>query len=323
MPSPVNPKSHHIDILAGGRLRPGAVVSARVVDDLGGGRYRLLWDGRSLKARSALRLKPGMLIRARVIEEGSSIRLRLIAQDLASTDRSAAGTPPSPSTLLDAALLRAGLPLPADVERTRLAALLGRTAKRDARTARLYAELLSKGADPAAGFLEALDALLFEDPRRDRRGRGGGGYRWPNPPSGEELAEALSKDDGEPDAVWDLLSRVPGRDGRWMFRRTTIRIGSDEAGVVWKIRDGAVPAVALTVHDAGRTLEFLLEGRSPVRMSVYADPVNAVGTDAWTEFRETLSLLNISVSDTISSISESDGFTADAGKTIRDLEGLS
>jgi hypothetical protein len=143
-----------IDIVAGEKLRPGDVISARVVSREGAGRFRLIWNGRSLLADSQLNLKTGMTIRARVEGSSGALMLRLIG-DAATAAAVSQGAPSGGSSLmslLSAAMLRAGLPLPGDAEAVRQAALLERTRGPRIRMARLYSELISKGADPTAGF---------------------------------------------------------------------------------------------------------------------------------------------------------------------------
>jgi hypothetical protein len=108
-----------------------------------------------------------------------------------------------------------------------------------------------------------------------------------------------------------------------MFRRLSRRLGDDDMHMTWKVRDKPVPALALTIRDGNRTFEFLLEGRKPTQMTVYAGHGTHVDDSAWAAFRHRLALMNVEVDDTISAISESDGFTAGAGETIRDLEGFS
>jgi len=302
-----------IDIVAGEKLRPGDVISARVVSREGAGRFRLIWNGRSLLAESQLNLKTGMTIRARVEGSSGALMLRLIgdAGTGAAVSQGAPSGGGSLMSLLSAAMLRAGLPLPGDAEAVRQAALLERTRGPRIRMARLYSELISKGADPTADFLEALEAVLS-----DSDSRGGGKHKrrqsgFYEPPAPEERSN-------EP--LLDLLGAVDGRDGRWVFAKSRKALGDREVDLTWKIRDGRVPALALTVRDGERVLEFLLEGLDEIRMAVYSDDETQIPIEIWKTFRERLALMNIHVDDTISPMNESDGFTPGAGDVIRHLE---
>ena len=86
--------------------------------------------------------------------------------------------------------------------------------------------------------------------------------------------------------------------------------------MVWKFRRGISPALALTVHDGSRTLEFLLEGLDHTRLTVFSDrPEQYRRESTWRRFRQRLALMNIEVDDTILPIEESDGFTPGTGET--------
>lgn len=302
-----------INIVAGDQLRPGDVISARVVSREGAGRFRLIWNGRSLLADSQINLKTGMIIQARVEGSSGALMLRLLgnAGNAAAASQGALSGGGSLFSLLSAAMLRAGLPLPGDAEAARRAALLERTRGSRIRMARLYSELVSKGADPTAGFLEELEAVLSSHDSRDGGKHKHRQSRSFEPPAREERVN-------EP--LLDLLGAVDGRDGRWVFAKSREALGDREFDLTWKIRDGRVPALALTVRDGERVFEFLLEGLDDVRLAVYSDDDDQVPVEIWRTFRERLALMNIRVDDTISPMNESDGFTPGAGEVIRTLE---
>ncbi len=181
--------------------------------------------------------------------------------------------------------------------------------------ARLYAELLSKGSDPTADFLESVDTAFSGEGRDHRSGS------WPQPPESEELKGELTEEGDDPDSLINLLNNVSGHRDNWMFRRLVRRLGEDEIRMVWKIRRGMDPALALTVYDGSHTFEFLMEGLDKTRLSVYVDDDTEIDEKLWNSFCESLALMNVKVDDTILSITKSDGFTPGTGEAVRDLEG--
>ena len=137
-------------------MRPGDIVSARVSDLLAGNRFRILLNGRTMTAESRLPLQKGQVIRARVEQAGSGTILRLIDSGGAPAgSQSAAGA--SARQILTAAFLKAALALPGDSDMQRMSTLLDRSRGHRLRLARLQADLSSRGADPSADFLEALE----------------------------------------------------------------------------------------------------------------------------------------------------------------------
>jgi len=298
-------------------MRSGELITVRIKDILPDGRVRLHWNGRILTARSHLNLKPGQLIRASVERTPRGVFLHVTKT--ASVRRSQA---PSfaRQTMLRAALFRAGLSSPDEGEVARKIALLSRTKGRTLRVSRTYAELLAKGADPTAGFLESLD-LLFSDHEGDTRQGGQQKHKdWLDMLNPELLAKQMMDDAGEEVPLWQLLNPRPGKTGQWVFARNSRQLGGENVRMVWKIRRGINPALALTVYDGDRTLEFLLEGLDRTRLSVHSDSIEKVDKTIWRKFRERLALMNIDVDATISSIDESDGFTPGIGELIHDLE---
>ncbi len=315
MPVPVSEKFHLININTGDKLRPGDVVSARIKAVLPNGRFRLYCNGRILTAKSSLAFQTGELIRGRIEQNDRGLYLHLLSGSSKSIRE-----PSSleiPKIMLFAALLRAGLPLSGDAETLRRTALLNRTRGSQRRVARLYAELLAKGSDPGAAFLESVDRMLSGGGGDER-----GSKKWPSTPGGEELQEELCGDtDDKSDRLLNLISNVPGKNDTWMFKRLIRRLGDEEVRMVWKIRRGLNPALALTVYDGKRTFEFLMEGLEQTHMSVYADDGTEIDEKRWEKFRETLALMNVDVDDTLLPISRSDGFTTGSDKVLQDLEG--
>lgn len=319
MPDPVSGNIQLINIIAGDKLRPGDLISARVQEILPDGRYKLLWNGKTLTAQSLVTLKPGQIIRARVEGKPGNLLLHLMGSKSETTVNNKLQI--SPRTLLTAALLRSGSPLPEEAETARRAALLSRTKGLRTRMARLYAELLSKGSDPTADFLESVDSVLSGD--RDQE-KGGGRQKqrgWPQAPDHEELKNDLLDEVEDSDPIINLLNSLPGDRERWLFSSIIRNLGEDDVHLTWKIRNGINPALALTVRDGERTFEFLMEGLNDTRMSVFVDDEMKIDSKLWKSFCKNLALMKIKVDDTILSIDESDGFTAGTGKTVRDLEG--
>ncbi|RKX76580.1 MAG: hypothetical protein DRP49_03155 [Spirochaetes bacterium] len=320
MPVPVSEKFHLININTGDRLRPGDVVSARIKAVLPNGRFRLYCNGRILTAKSSLTFRAGDLIRGRVEQTDRGLFLHLL------TGGSKGNRDPSslemPRIMLFAALMRAGLPFSGDAEAQRRVALLNRTRGSQRRVARLYAELLAKGSDPGAAFLESVDGMLSGG------GDGQGSKRWPSSPDSEELQGELCGDSAEDsetadksDTLLTLISNVPGKNDTWMFKRLIRQLGEGELRMVWKIRHGINPALALTVYDGERTFEFLMEGLEKTQMAVYAGDGVDIDEKKWNIFRETLALMNVDVDDTLLPIGRSDGFTPGSDKAQQDLEG--
>lgn len=317
MPDPISGNLQLINIIAGDKLRPGDLISARVQEILPDGRYKLLWNGKTLTAQSLVTLKHGQIIRARVEGRPGNLLLHLIRSKSETAVNNTLQI--SSRTLLTAALLRAGLALPQEAETARRAALLNRTRGTRTRMARLYAELLSKGSDPTADFLESVDSVLSGNHRRDggqKQHRG-----WPHPPEKEELKNDLVGDIEDIDPIINLLNNIPGKRDSWLFSSFVRNLGKDDVHLTWKIRNGLNPALALTVRDGSRSFEFLMEGLDTTRMSVFVDDGVEIDRKQWNSFRKNLALMKIQVDDTILSIDESDGFTAGTGKTVRDLEG--
>jgi len=320
MPDPVNGNFHLLNISSGDKLRPGDIVSARVKAVLPGGRFQLYCKGRLLTAKSSLAFHSGQIIRARVEQNGKELQLHLL--NSRSKLNQKIFQRESIESLLPAALLRAGLSLTGEGETRRRAALLSRTRGSRLRMTRLYAEILAKGADPGAAFLESLDSL-FSGGSGGRKSRS-----WQSLPDPAELREELCGDSSgenevsdEKDTLLNLLNAVPGKKNNWMFKRLTRTFADSDYRMVWKIRRGMDPALALTVYDGERTFEFLLEGLEKPHMTVYVDDDTQIEEKKWNSFRQTLALMNFAVDDTLLPISSSDGFTAGSEKVLEDLEG--
>jgi len=319
MPDPVNGNFHLLNITPGDELRPGDIVSARVSAVLPGGRFQLYCNGRLLTAKSSLSLHSGQILRARVERNGKELHLHLL--DGGSKSIHKIFQRESIERLLPAALLRAGLSLTGEGETRRRAALLNRTRGSRLRVTRLYAEMLAKGIDPGAAFLESLDSLLSGGGRNSRSRQ-----FLPDP---EELREELCGDTSgeneisdENDNLLNLLNDIPGKKDTWLFKRLNGAVADADFRMVWKIRRGMDPALALTVYDGERTFEFLIEGLEKPHMAVYVDENTEINEKKWVSFRKTLALMNFTVDDTLLSISSSDGFTAGSEKMLEDLEDL-
>jgi len=281
-------------------FRSGDLVTARVKSILPGGRYRLILNRHTVIARSNLVFEEGQRIRARFVRNSSGIYLHLLESKPGLMYRGFAGA--SAGTMLSAALIRAGLPLPGEIEGARRAALLERTRGARKKMARLYAELLAKGADPNAEFLEMLNRSFSEGGNK-RQGR------WSTPPGGSQLSDEFRNSDIDNDPLLNLLAYdCRGNDG-WSFIRLKKILGNREIRMMWKIRKGIDPALALTIQDGKRIFEFLMEGLEKTRMTVFSDSREEINLETWNSFRESLALLNIEVDDDILAPRDSDGFT--------------
>lgn len=310
MTEPIRFENQSINIIAGDKLRPGDVISARVTEILPGNRFRILWKGRPLTAESQLNLIKGQVIKARVEAGPFGTTLKLMAKGSETSGQSSLNPVSSPVTLspvqqLISAFLKASMPLPSEEQLQRLSRLLSRTKGSMPRLARLQADLISRGADPSADFLEALEELLSASGRR-KDSREGGSHQQRNLPDPDKLREMLENQ--KEDLLLKLINSEGGKPESWKFTRTTLK-NDDSINLSWKIRRGHRPAMSLTVHDGSRTFEFLLEGLNPGRMAVFSDNYDEIDSITWKTFRERLSLMNISVDDTLSSMDVSDGFT--------------
>ena len=321
MAEPLRVQTHSINIVAGDRMRPGDVLSVRVGQQLPGNRYRIHWNGQILTAETHLSLKEGSVLRARVEQGNTGLSLRLLQQDAGTTSplRTAvpsSGTdglpePLSPRESLVRAFLASSLSLPPESVMRRLSALLGRTRGLRERIARLQALLYARGAEPSADFLEYLDSVLSP---RDGRGdfRDGRGKRnWASPPDPESLRDEMRNlDDSGTDSggLFSLMNQASRKDRDWLFHSSCHLMDDEELNLVWKIRRGVDGGLALAVQDGDRRMEFLLDGRNPVRMAVYAGQNSGVTPGKWNEFRDRLSLMNIAVDDTLQPMEASDGF---------------
>jgi len=278
----------------------GDLVTARVKSILPNGRYRLILNRHTVIARSNLVFEEGQRIRARFVRGSRGIYLHLLESKPELVYRGF--TNASAGTMLSAALIRAGLPLPGEIEGARRAALLERTRGARKRMARLYAELLAKGADPNAKFLEMLNRSFSEGGNK-RQGR------WSTPPEGSQLSDELRNSDIDDDPLLNLLTYDSRKNGGWSFVRLKKFLGDREIRMMWKIRRGIDPALALTIQDGKRIFEFLMEGFNKIRMTVFSDSREEIKLGTWYSFRETLASLDIEVDDSILALSESDGFT--------------
>ena len=319
MPNPVNGNFHLINITTGEDMRSGDVIKARVKAVLPNGRFRLYCRGRMLTAKSSLKLFPGQVIRGEVEQKGSSFFLRLLDSS-GKPGKTLSGE--VPGKLLSAALLRAGLSLADETESMRRTALLKRTRGTKLRMARLYAELLAKGTDPSASFLETLDSIFSR--RKTRHNL----KRWIHPPTGDELKNELTDNSSSAtqrtansDILLNLLNSVPGKRENWLFRCLERELEEGNLRMVWKIRKGMKPALALSVYDGNRSFEFLMEGLEKMRLAVHTDEKTEIDEKLWESFRKRLSLINVEVGDTLLPISKSDGFTSGSDKVMQNLGG--
>lgn len=297
-------------------------MSVRVLDNLGGGLYTLSLKGRIFRASSDLNLKPDQVIRAAVERQQGIWKLKILPT---TASAQAELTAPralysDPRFLLFAALLRTGSGLPEEAEALQRIAFLARTKGPKPHMARLYAELLNRGINPSAAFLEHFEALVSG---RDSSGSGDSGQharqQWEEVPDPEALSEDIGTDKDQ-DPLLDLFSQVPDRRGHWTIRRFRRYLGKTPLDMVVKYRHFGKPALALTIHDSGRVLEFLMEDIDPIRLNVYADEHTKISQELWQEFQHRISRQNVSVSSKIHATMHSDGFTAGMDHTLRELE---
>ncbi|PIE04458.1 MAG: hypothetical protein CSA76_04185 [Spirochaetales bacterium] len=327
------PNSIHVDtrftaVSAAGRsVRPGDVVSVRVAEVLPGNRFRILLGGRSLNAGSSIPLRAGQIIRAQVDRSGPLLRLRILQPEVSRPSLPSSQTAAlTPKAALTAAFLKAAMALPAESVLNRMSALLGRANGSRKRLARLYADLVSRGAEPSADFLEAVDELFHGSREGGQEGgREGGGFGgenknrhsgWKEPPSASQCQQDFSEDKDEQAPLIHLINQTDAKGDTWQFRRSRRRLGEDTVDLTWKIRQGSPPAMALTVQDGARRLEFLLEGLQPVNLTVYASENTEIPSELWNNFCERISLKNIQVNGTIQSMELSDGFSSDSGEAV-------
>ena len=148
MPGPVRGNFQITNIIAGDKLRSGDFINARVKSVLPNGRFLLNWNGRVLTAK-----------RARVERRSGGFFLHLV--DSKKTAPPILNSQTATRTLLSAALLRAGLPLPNEAEAARRVALLNRTKGHRVRQARLCVD---KICNDGVELIIHLAAEMIEDP---------------------------------------------------------------------------------------------------------------------------------------------------------------
>ncbi len=297
--------STSLNVISGGKLRPGDIVSAKIVEILPGSRFRISLGTRTITAESHLHLTKGQVIRAAVERSGSGTILRIMDSRQGPADSGSGNSFTMTRSLLTNAFLKTAIALPGEGEIQRMSALLHRSKGSKVRLARLQADLVARGADPSADFLEALEELLGGEDEDNDSGRSPG-RRWPEVPDPDELKDELQNEEQED--LLRLINSSPSRGESWWYQRFSRDLDGRKLSMTWKIRKGGKPGMALTVKDSGRTFEFSLVGRNPVRMTVFSDSGEKIGAEKWTSFRKSLSLKNIHVDDTIFPIEASDGF---------------
>ncbi len=292
-------------------FKTGQLVTARIKSVLPDGKYRLILNKHSVIARSNLVFREGEQIRARFIRGSNGIYLHLLESRPELARPGFSGE--SAGAMLSAALIRAGLPLPDDIEGARRMALLKRTKGIGKRMARLYAELLAKGTDPNANFLEMIDQAFSEGGNR-RQGR------WSAPPESSQLSAEFCSADIDIDPLLNLLAYDSREKDGWNFVRLKKNFGDCEIRMMWKIRKGIDPAIALTIQDGKRNFEFLMEGLEKTRMAVFSDSRAEIDIGIWNSFCESLASLGIKVDDAILELHNSDGFTPENPALAGSLE---
>lgn len=310
-------KPKHISILTDSRLEPGTTVTVRVMEDLGGGRFSLLVKGRTLTAESHLKLRPDQVIRAAVEHINGIWRLKVLPHNITPSAHGSRTALSDPQLLLYASVLRSGSGLPEESEASRRSTLLSRTRGRRLRIARIYAELLNRGVDPSAAFLEHFESLLFG--RQSGNPNRQAPRHWPDPPNGSELKEDVDSEKNQ-DTLSEIFSRVADRNGHWSIRCFRRQLGNSVLDMVVKYRHYGKPALALTIHDSGRIFDFLMEDLEPIRLSVFIDDMSKIENSQWEDFRHRLSMIKVSINDKLQPLEESDGFTAGAMEVLAELE---
>jgi len=325
MPFPVGRKTilNNVKLKSGIKLYPGSVIRAEVLSG-SSGKVKLLWNSGIIKAESSVELKTGEIIDFKVFSEDGKIVLKPFSGEI---NKNQLNTFPGfyakilPEHLKFAeSLFAAGLPLPHEEEFFRRYALLKRAEGNTRRLSRLYAELLSKGLDPSADFLEHVYSLL------ENGNRGTSGKHLSADIQDFFQPENLKyifqeKGQSEENPILLLLSAVNGKNGRWIFKRENIKIKERTFSLVWKIRaDSPEKDLSLTISDNGRIFEFILSGTGKIKMNVYISDNIYIEEDSWKAFRERMYLINVDVSDKLSPLNEGNGFSAvpetEAGKKI-------
>ncbi len=339
------------------QFRSGDVVSVRVAEVFTGNRFRIQLGGQSMTARSTLPLRAGQLIRVHIEKSAGAVTLRILQSDLFPSASN--NSPLTPAEALVRAFIDASLALPPDVTLSRMRALLSRTKGNAARMARLYVDLVSRGAEPSADFIEAVDGLLHgNEDGEENSGNKQGPYSGDNAdessqntpkdpdsahsesnsenkanhknqakktrsfiklkssPSSDECKSGFIQDTQEQPPLINILNNSPAKGQNWLFRKSRILLDGREVNITWKIKKGISPALAFTVIDGSRRMEFMLEGLNPVNLSVYSDEKTEISPEKWHEFCERISLKNIRVNDTIKKIEFSNGFSSGLGEAV-------
>lgn len=229
-------------------LTEGSQVTARVLQQLGSGRFLLSVNGKNFSAESRLPLLPGQSLRVQVQSSQGTVFLRLSgAQNTPITAflRSEGLAQDRLAQSVVQAFMRSGLPLEPNAIRT-ARRFFGQRAESDQRLIRLYAIARDKGIELGHSELDELSLLLDgegaerDQGRRkeaDRRSRQSALKSQPTEPEREGRGsdhKAGNQVSASESPALALFNHLPGREGHWIV--LPISLQGDEASVAGSLR---------------------------------------------------------------------------------------
>ncbi len=298
----------------------GGLVSVRVLERLGAGRWLVSVRGRTLAASAEVELAAGARLLARVQASGGRIVLRVL-QPAAAEAPVADGAAPAAAERISAALLAAGInPRPEAVQKVRR--LLERLRLPAEGFARLAAMLLEKGVELDSPGLAALLADLSYG-----RGRGRGRSRR-RPSSPVEAAEELRRGaqnagDGEDSALPLFNHLQPGME-QWFV--IPYSYGGSSGTIRLRRTAPALQADRLVLATDG-PWSFILNrkaGGFALRAVCAGSPPDLRARRGWRRLAQKLQNLGVETDDIIRGDQGFDGFSlpGEAGPYQRvDTEG--
>jgi len=196
------------------QLKPGEIVTLRVVQPVAGGQWQVSLSGKLLTVTAQVQLQPGAVMRAVVEKTAGRVLLRLIPDSLPARISQSLGLPNTPQLGLAVdALLQSHMALSAGQVTSVLKALL-RLRRQDAGSARVLALLHDRGLSFTSDQVEELLTALEGAPAWAGDADGGQRRNYREPDGNHEEPESRSRPSaraGVRDAVGGALRFFCGR----------------------------------------------------------------------------------------------------------------
>jgi hypothetical protein len=313
------PFSIHLERPLGAGLRPGGLVSVRVLERLGAGRWLVSVRGRAIPVSAEVELAAGDRFLARVLPGGGRIALRVLQPAAAGPVETA----PVPADRVAAAFLAAGLnPPPEAVQRVRR--LLERLRLPAEDFARLAAMLLDKGVELDSPGVAALMADLSYGRGSGRRRRQASSRRGEPGELAEEIRQGLeTAGDGEAGAL-ALFNHLQPRAEQWFV--IPYSFGQISGTIRLRRLAPALQADRLVLATGG-PWSFVLDRKAAgfrLRAVCAGAPPRLRARRGWRRLAQKLQNLGVETDDTIRGDDGFDGFSlpGEAGPRPRvDTEG--